>query len=136
MDDDLFAGLPRLEMAPSADGMMVGAMGGGAACGLEIAPDQALAAGIWLLDAGLGRSRDPLEVGEIVGPSALRLAPFAGGDVGASVVTLDVGDEPAQVVLNRLQAMLAGEHLIACAIRAGARPSAQSLLDPEPPIRL
>lgn len=135
MDDDLFAGVPRLEMAPSADGMMVGAMGGGAPCGLEIAPDQALAAGIWLLDAGLGRAAAPLEVGEIVGPSALRLAPFPGAG-GGFVVTLDVGDEPAQVVLNRLQAMLAGEHLIACAIRAGARPSAQSLLDPEAPLRL
>lgn len=128
MDGDLLAGVPRLELAPSADGMLVGAMGGDGPCGLEIGPDAALAAGMWLLDAAHGLVGERLEVGEIVGPSALRLERLAGGDGGVFAVTLDVGEVPAQVVLNRYQALMAGEHLIAHAIRAGARPSVPSPL--------
>ncbi len=136
MDGDLFAGVPRLELMPSSDGMLVGATAGRDPCGIEIGPDEALAAGMWLLDACRGLARDRLEVPEVMGPSAMRLERYAGGDVGACLITLDIGEEPVQVMLNRYQAMLAGEHLICHAISAGARPSAQSALDPQPSVAL
>jgi hypothetical protein len=121
VDDSVFEGRPRLELARSDDGMLLGLTGDAGPCGIEISPDSALRAGMWLWDAAIGRPIEPVELSEIVGPSTLRLGALAGGDGSVFTVTLDVGEEPAQIALNRVQAMLAGEHLIAHAIRAGAR---------------